>query len=187
MPLSVSEWSSPSSPGVPLPASSAAPAAAAALAPGVTAYFEMNESSGTTVMHDSGPNSLAAPVDPTGVSSGVEFDGATGYTWARRAPEAWPPSPERGDPGSRQPQPRARATARFTIELRYGPRRTSATSARRARPTLQGRPVEDPGTRAASSPASSRGRCVQVATGKLTSVNDKRVAQPHSACSPRPA
>ena len=75
----------------PLP--SAAPAAALALAPGVTAYFEMDEPSGTTVMHDSGPNGLAAPVDPAGVSSGVDFDGATGYVWERRAPEAWPPSP----------------------------------------------------------------------------------------------
>ena len=103
--------------GVPLPAS-AAPAAAAALAPGVTAYYEMNEPAGTTVMHDSGPNGLDAPVDPTGVSSGVEFDGATGYNWARRAPEAWPPSPERviQVPDNPNLEP---GNGPFTIELRY--------------------------------------------------------------------
>ena len=77
--------------GATLPASGAEPA----LAPGVTAWFRMDEAPGTTVMTDSGPNGLSAPVDPTGVTSGSRFDGATGYSWSRRAPEAYPPSPER--------------------------------------------------------------------------------------------
>jgi PKD repeat protein len=111
--------------GAPVPVSvatsssaSAAAATAVSLAPGVTAYYEMNEPAGTTVMNDSGPNGLDGVVDPTGVSSGVEFDGATGYDWAHRDPVAPPPSPERViqvpdnpnlDPGN----------GPYTIELRY--------------------------------------------------------------------
>ena len=88
-----SPWAAPQ--GAAATAASAAPAAAAAaaLAPGVTAYFEMNEPTGTTVMHDSGPRAHDAPVDPTGLTSGVEADGAIGYLWEHRDPEAPPPRP----------------------------------------------------------------------------------------------
>ncbi len=89
-----------------------------ALAPGVTAFYEMNEAFGTTVMHDSGPNGLNAPVDPTGIDSGQAYDGATGYNWAFRPPEQAPPSPERviQIPDNLLLEP---GNGPFTIELRY--------------------------------------------------------------------
>src|SRR5262245_12266777 len=73
----------------------AAPTLAAQLAPGVTAFWEMNEPSGTTVMTDSGPNGIHGTVNPSGVRSGVVVDGATAYNWVRRPPELAPASPER--------------------------------------------------------------------------------------------
>ena len=98
--------------------SAGAAAAPAPLAPGVSAYFEMNEAPGTTVMQDSGPNHLDAPVDPTGISSGVTVGGATGYNWAYRPPEQAPASPERviqiPDNSALEP-----GDGPFTIELRY--------------------------------------------------------------------
>lgn len=96
----------------------AASAAATTLSPGVSAYFEMDEPPGATVMRDSGPGHLDSPVDPSGVTSGSTFDGATGYSWPRRAPEAYPPSPERiiQVPDSPQVEP---GSGPFTIELRY--------------------------------------------------------------------
>ncbi len=82
--------------GISVPVSMAPAAAAGApLAPGVTAFYEMNEPFGTTVMHDSGPHGLDAVVDPAGVVSGIEAAGAVGYTWEHRDPEAYPASPER--------------------------------------------------------------------------------------------
>jgi PKD repeat protein len=105
------------------PTASAAPAAVAQpaaldLAPGVTAFWEMNEPAGTTVMHDSGPNGLDALVDPTGVNSGFSFDGATGFNWVHRPPEQAPPSPERviQVPDNPNIEP---GNGPFTIELRY--------------------------------------------------------------------
>jgi PKD repeat protein len=97
----------------------AAPAdASVALAPGVTAFYEMNEPAGTTVMHDSGPSGLNAPVDPTGITSGAVYDGATGYNWVHRPPEQAPPSPERviQVPDDIDLEP---GNGPFTIELRY--------------------------------------------------------------------
>ncbi len=157
--------------GVPLPAS-AAPAAAAALAPGVTAFFEMNESSGTTVMHDSGPNSLAAPVDPTGVSSGVEFDGATGYTWARRAPEAWPPSPERviQVPDNPNLEP---GNGPFTIQLRYRTQENFGNITQKGQAQTKGGQwkIQAPGGIPSCLFKGSGG---QVATGAKTPLNDEQ-------------
>jgi PKD repeat protein len=85
---------------------------------GATADYEMNEPAGSSVMTDSSGNGLNGVIDPTGVQTGAEFDGATAYNWVRRSPEQAPPSPERViqvpdninlEPGN---QP-------FTIELRY--------------------------------------------------------------------
>ena len=89
--------------GLPSAASGAASAsavapAALALAPGVTAFYEMDEPAGTTVMRDSGPHGLDATVDPTGVTSGFGFDGATGYSWSRRPPADTQGGPGRGVP-----------------------------------------------------------------------------------------
>ena len=104
----------------PLVASSTSSAATAPvpLAPGVSAFFEMNEASGTTVMRDSGPSHLDAPVDPAGITSGVTIGGATGYNWAFRPPEQAPASPERviQIPDSPALEP---GNGPFTIELRY--------------------------------------------------------------------
>lgn len=95
----------------------AAPAPAP-LAPGVSAYFEMNEAPGTTVMNDSGPNDLHAAVDPSGINSGVNFAGATGFDWVYREPETPPASPERviqlPDNAALEP-----GSGPFTIEVRY--------------------------------------------------------------------
>ncbi len=57
-------------------------------------------------------------MDPTGITSGFGFDGATGYSWSRRAPEAGPPSPERVIqlPDSANLEP---GNGAFTIEMRY--------------------------------------------------------------------
>jgi PKD repeat protein len=108
--------------GLSAPAASAAVtpgvAAAAALAPGVTAYYEMNEPAGATVMADSGPNHLDGTVDPTGVQSGVPFDGAVGYSWSHRSPTAPPASPERvvQIPDNANLEP---GNGPFTLEIRY--------------------------------------------------------------------
>ena len=146
--------------------------AALALAPGVTAFYEMNEPPGTTVMHDSGPNGLNAPVDPTGVTSGAVFAGATGYNWVHRAPEAPPPSPERviqipdnAEPRAGQRAVHDRAPVPHQGELRQhhpegpGP--------------VPGRTVEDPGPQGIPSCLFS-GSGGQVATGAKTPLNDEQ-------------
>ncbi|MFZ2501222.1 MAG: PKD domain-containing protein [Nocardioides sp.] len=95
-----------------------APAQAAPLAPGVTAYWEMNEAPGATVMADSGPNGLHAAIDQSGLDTGYNIGGATGYNWLFRSPEEAPASPERviqiPDDPALEPGDGA-----FTIELRY--------------------------------------------------------------------
>ena len=60
---------------------------------GVTALYEMNEPAGTTVMTDSSGNGNNGVVDPTGVTSGAQYNGATGYNWAYRSPTDPPASP----------------------------------------------------------------------------------------------
>ncbi len=94
------------------------PAPALAASGTVTAMYEMNESPGASVMHDSSGNGLNGAVDPTGVQSGATFAGATGYNWVRRSPTAPPASPERViqvpdninlEPGGQD----------FTVEIRY--------------------------------------------------------------------
>ena len=158
--------------GVPSPASSATSAAALPLAPGVTAYFEMNEPPGTTVMHDSGPNGLDAPVDPTGVSSGVEFDGATGYIWVRRAPEAWPPSPERviQVPDNPNLEP---GNGPFTIELRYRTQENFGNITQKGQAQTKGGQwkIQAPGGIPSCLFKGSGG---QVATGAKTPLNDEQ-------------
>lgn len=146
--------------------------AEAALAPGVTAYFRMDEAPGTTVMTDSGPNRLSAAVDPTGVTSGATFDGATGYSWSRRDPEAYPPSPERviqlPDNPALEP-----GTGPFTIEMRY------RTSESYGNITQKGQSATPGGQWKIQAPAGVpsclfKGSAGQVGTASKAPLNDER-------------
>lgn len=100
------------------PAQAAVPPPPPPPTPADAVVWDMNEGSGATVMADSGPRGLNGAVDPSGVTTGWTEGTVTGYSWARRAPELAPPSPERIiqipdnaylDPGSDT----------FTIEIRY--------------------------------------------------------------------
>lgn len=150
---------------------SAAPAAALPLAPGVTAYYEMDEPAGTTVMHDSGPNGLDAPVDPVGVSSGEDFDGVTGYLWARRAPETWPPSPERviQVPDSPNLEP---GDDPFTIQLRYRSQENFGNITQKGQAQTQGGQWKIQTPQGIPS-CLFKGSGGQVATGAKTPLNDE--------------
>ena len=78
----------------------------------------MNEPAGATVMVEAGGSGINGVINQAGLDTGVEFDGATGYNWPRRAPNLAPASPERViqvpdnallDPG----------TGNFTVEIRF--------------------------------------------------------------------
>jgi len=72
------------------------PAAGAAPTPlTLQASWEMNEPAGATTMLDSGPHGIDAPIDQSGLDTGFNLDGATGYRWPRRNPTNPPASPER--------------------------------------------------------------------------------------------
>ena len=164
--------------GTGLPSSSAVSAAAAvqspalALAPGVTAFYEMDEAPGTTVMHDSGPHGLDAPVDPTGVGSGVGFDGATGYFWTHRAPEAPPPSPERiiQIPDNPNLEP---GNGPFTIELRYRTKENFGNITQKGQAQSQGGQWKIQAPQGIPS-CLFDGSAGQVATGAKTPLNDEQ-------------
>jgi PKD repeat protein len=160
-------------PAIAAPATAAVqPAAAAALAPGVTAFYEMNEPAGTTVMHDSGPNGLDAPVDPTGITSGATFDGATGYNWVHRAPEAPPPSPERviQIPDNPNLEP---GDGPFTIELRYRTKENFGNITQKGQAQSQGGQWKIQAPQGIPSCLFS-GSAGQVATGAKTPLNDEQ-------------
>ncbi|MGL5824207.1 MAG: PKD domain-containing protein, partial [Nocardioides sp.] len=140
-------------------------------APGVSAHYEMNEAAGTTIMQDSGPNGLAAPVDPSGVASGVTSTGATGYEWAYRPPELAPPSPERviQIPDNPALEPGA---GPFTVELRY---RTSNSF---GNITQKGQSASPGGQWKVQAPGGVpsclfKGSAGQVATSAITPVDDE--------------
>jgi len=148
------------------------PASVVALAPGVTAYYEMDEPLGTTVMHDSGPHGLDAVVDPTGITSGVEAAGATGYLWEHRDPEAYPASPERviQIPDNPDLEP---IDGPFTIELRY------RTGEHFGNITQKGQAQSQGGQWKIQAPSGIpsclfKGSGGQVATGALTPLNDEQ-------------
>ncbi len=146
--------------------------AALALAPGVTAFYEMNEPPGTTVMHDSGPNGLNAPVDPTGITSGAVFAGATGYNWVHRAPEAPPPSPERviQVPDNANLEP---GSGPFTIELRYRTKENFGNITQKGQAQSQGGQWKIQAPQGIPSCLFS-GSGGQVATGAKTPLNDEQ-------------
>ena len=158
--------------GLPLSSAAAVPPAALALAPGVTAFYEMDEAPGTTVMHDSGPHGLDAPVDPTGVDSGVGFDGATGYFWTHRAPEAPPPSPERiiQIPDNPNLEP---GNGPFTIELRYRTKENFGNITQKGQAQSQGGQWKIQAPQGIPS-CLFDGSAGQVATGAKTPLNDEQ-------------
>lgn len=149
-----------------------APAEAAVVAPGVSAYFAMDELRGTTVMTDSGPAGVHAPVDPSGVTSGFTFDGATGYSWPRRAPEAYPPSPERiiqvpDHPGVEP------GDGPFTIELRYRTQENFGNITQKGQAQTPGGQWKIQAPQGIPS-CLFKGSAGQVATGAKTPLNDEQ-------------
>lgn len=109
--------------GVVAPPALAAPKAPPSLPPtppvsSTTALWQMNEPFGATVMYDSGPNHLNGVIDPSGVTSGFTYGGATGYDWIRRPPTTPPASPERVIQVPDNPLLDA-GTGTFTLEIRY--------------------------------------------------------------------
>jgi PKD repeat protein len=72
----------------------ASPAGAAA--DQVMALYNMNETAGSRVLVDSGPNGLNGSSGPNNIK-GVTFDGATGHRYLDRSPTALPAEPERLD------------------------------------------------------------------------------------------
>ena len=107
--------------GMALLASPMMTAPAAALVhpgPDTVVRYDMNEPAGTTVMTDS-INGINGVVDPRGVQSGFSFGGATGYHWARRAPNLAPPSPERIVQVPDNPLLEPGSSSTFTLTIRY--------------------------------------------------------------------
>ncbi len=146
--------------------------AALALAPGVTAFYEMNEAPGTTVMLDSGPHGHNGVVNPTGVTSGFAFDGAVGYSWTRRPPEEPPTSPERviQVPDSPDLEP---GSGPLTIELRYRTQESFGNITQKGQAQTQGGQwkIQAPGGIPSCLFKGSGG---QVATGALIPLNDEQ-------------
>lgn len=57
--------------------------------------YQMNEPAEATVMTDSGSNHLNGVISQLDIDTGVEYDGAIGYSWIYKHPESYPPVPER--------------------------------------------------------------------------------------------
>ena len=158
-------------PALASPGATAAPAAAT-LAPGVSAFFEMNEAAGTPVMHDSGPQALDAAVDPTAITSGVQFNGATGYSWVHRDPEQAPASPERiiqiPDNAALEP-----GNGPLTIELRYRTKENFGNITQKGQSASVGGQwkIQAPG---GIPSCLFKGSAGQVATGSITPLNDEQ-------------
>lgn len=108
-----------------LPGTGTAVARASVAAPAVgvlTADYQMNEPTGSSVMTDSSGNSLGGTIALSDqITTGwVSYDGAIGYHWLRRPPTEPPAEPERviqaPDNINLEPGP---GTGTFTIEMRY--------------------------------------------------------------------
>jgi Concanavalin A-like lectin/glucanases superfamily len=85
------------------------------------ADWEMNEPVGATTMTDSSGNGLDGDIIPSDqITTGFVFDGATGYHWVRRAPELFPPVPERVIQVQDDPLlDLTDASEAYTVSLRY--------------------------------------------------------------------
>lgn len=99
------------------PAATGSPATAALL-PITQVLFEMDEAPGATTMLDSSGHGLSAPIDQSGLDTGVVDDGATGYLWPFRPPNLPPPSPERIIQVADDPLLDPLGDT-FTVEVRY--------------------------------------------------------------------
>lgn len=154
------------------PAAAQAPGAvSSSVAPGTTALYRMDEGPGATVMTDSGPGRHDAPIDPAGVQSGATHDGATAYNWVRRAPEAYPASPERiiQVPDHVDLEPGTSPT--FTIELRYRTKESFGNITQKGQATSRGGQWKIQSPKGIPS-CLFQGADGQVATGSLTPLND---------------
>jgi PKD repeat protein len=139
---------------------------------GSTAFYEMNEPVGSTVMSDSSGNGLNGVIDPTGVQTGAVFDGATAYNWVRRPPEQAPPSPERviQVPDSINLEP---GNQPFTIELRYRTQENFGNIIQKGQAQTPGGQwkIQNPG---GIPSCLFKGSLGQVATGAKTPLNDEQ-------------
>lgn len=93
-------------------------AAAPALAPVTQVLFDMNEPANATTMIDSSGNGLDTPINQAGLDTGVAYNGATGYFWARKGPNALPVAPERIIQVADNPLLDPMGDT-FTVEIRY--------------------------------------------------------------------
>jgi|tagenome__1003787_1003787.scaffolds.fasta_scaffold20416254_1 hypothetical protein len=87
---------------------------------GPTVDFEMDEPVGSTVMTDSVGGVNGAIASSPEITTGVAFDGATGYQWTRRPPNQPPAVPEHviQVPDNPALEPGSNYTS-FTVEIRY--------------------------------------------------------------------
>ncbi len=88
----------------------------------MTAGYEMNEPQGSLVMTDSSGNGVHGVIQssPEITTGWVNYDGAIGYHWTRRAPNQPPAVPARiiqvADHPNLEPGP---AVGTFTVEMRF--------------------------------------------------------------------
>ena len=105
----------------------------------LTADYEMDEPAGATVMTDSigGVNGTIVPSNQ--VTTGVVFDNATGYNWARLVPNTPPAVPEHvvQVPDDPSLEPGSSYTT-FTVELRYRTKEKFGNIAQKGQATTVG-------------------------------------------------
>ena len=150
------------------------------LLPGVTAaegatvevMYDMNEPFGATVMSDSSGNGVDGVINPAGVQTGYEVDGATAYHWVRRPPNLAPASPERIiqvadnahlDPGADT----------FTVEIRFRTKENFGNIIQKGQSATKGGQwkIQNPQGKPSCLFKDSLGR--QVATRVKTPINDE--------------
>ncbi|MFT3871420.1 MAG: PKD domain-containing protein [Nocardioides sp.] len=149
-----------------------APAAEAAgpVTSGITAWYQMDEPAGSTVMLDSSGNGNDGTVNPAGVETGGVFDGATAYNWPYRLPTEPPASPERivqvPDDIALEP-----GNDDFTIELRLRFTNKFGNIAQKGQATTPGGQwkIQAPG---GIPSCLFKGSAGQVATGSQTAMDD---------------
>lgn len=99
--------------------------------------YEMNEPADSTVMLDSGGNNLNGTINQLQIDTGVEYNGAIGYTWTYKHPEAYPAEPERiiQVPDNVLLD---NITNTFTIEMRYRTSHSFGNIAQKGQSTTTG-------------------------------------------------
>jgi PKD repeat protein len=159
--------------GAALFAVAAVPPSTASAAEAVTAFYEMDEAPGTTVMHDSSGNGIDGVVDPTGVESGAQFDGATGYNWVRRPPAVPPVEPQRIVQVPDNPNLEPTNASSFTVEIRFRTKEKFGNIIQKGQSASKGGQwkIENPQGIPTCLFKGSAGR---VATGAKTAINDNQ-------------